>query len=660
MDSSKNEEIWKSLDADIEELLKIENVHTVSMGHRQLCQKPNEQTPLLVHVHRIHWNFLRFGLKRIPSRIKGLKVKVVVKKELQFNAKTPSTATTWNNKTYRPLQPGAKISSHSPTFADDGTLGAFVTKTSNTYLLTCGHVLVDVANHVYQPDESPGAEQFVIPATGGLKVGTGLQRIDAGIALIPNTVGTSNKVIGFDGSGIEGARVKFSNNTPFKVRLSGARSGVQVGTVTSIDYSSTSTGWAFQGFIEVEFPKNAVTNGDSGSSVLDAQNRLIGIFFGSEQDQLNTFGIVVPINKIMAPSGQGGLNVALKSDPPGPKLFLFFGGSPTNLLYQGPLTWLKILLSKIPLRLHVSKLEYMVHASENDWWDNSSIVPKTIAPTSVTTDSSNYIRLNSSIHPASIVFDGKLFVLYSDNSSNLRWSQYNKNGEFDVKDEIVSTSDGNSMISGDPALVIYNNTLYCFRRGHGNSIFIWFVKYTTAKGWHEDRNSNMGISGSPSAIVYGGSLYVVRRASKFKKLKKARVWIGKLLSGNSWDDQPSKFRSQTNPELYASSKFGLMCVYGSSYKDSIVNYPAYTLHIEPVNSSWTIKDGNPWHTLHIKSMSKVCIVSYLGKMLFIYREYPTLNMNVAELDETGPVPILKNDTTKYKSILSGGVAGVVF
>lgn len=232
---------------------------------------------------------LPFGGK-LPKEIKGVPIDVIQDRAAVFH--------TEDNKKYRPLIGGAKIinqnaldekvDTSSAISTSSGTLGCFAERTSNNdiVMLTCAHVLSfggsTTGDVVGQP--SPPTEvcccrcgfvgEIVDINNNGTTVEAGLVKLKSGI-LYENSILEIGSVRG-SATAVLGERI----------RKRGKSTGLTVGTVSDIAYSTTVTfvdGGSSYTFtdqikVDVQAPYTKFSaNGDSGAVYINEQNRVVGL-----------------------------------------------------------------------------------------------------------------------------------------------------------------------------------------------------------------------------------------------------------------------------------------------------------------------------------------------------------------------------------------------
>src|SRR5262249_36095828 len=185
----------------------------------------------------------------------------------------------------RPAPPGSSISHFR--VQSSGTFGCVVKDSAGTqYLLSCAHVLSDgaasPADAIVQPGTSHGG------AARGDKMATFSQALalaggaDAAIAEIGNV----NHVTAVVQHLARPVGTRALTGTGALVQKSGDTTGLTLGVVVGI--KGTIGPYAVNGANNIYFSDTIVTSGmseggDSGSILMDYQNRAVGLIFGGQQ-----------------------------------------------------------------------------------------------------------------------------------------------------------------------------------------------------------------------------------------------------------------------------------------------------------------------------------------------------------------------------------------
>jgi hypothetical protein len=111
--------------------------------------------------------------------------------------------------------------------------------------------------------------------------------------------------------------------------------------------------------------------------------------------------------------------------------------------------------------------------------------------------------------PAPVVYQDSLYVFHQGlgNDGWLWCSQYSS-GAWQADVQLTQVG-----MSASPCAVVYDSTdrLYVFHQGRGNDGWLWCSQFN-GKTWQLDSQiPDVGMSGSPSAIEYGGKLYVLHQ-----------------------------------------------------------------------------------------------------------------------------------------------------
>lgn len=346
------------------ELLNISNIVGVGIGLKEVAGKLTDQICFRVYVWEKEAAGELASEQLIPTSIKGFPTDVLkvynVKPTLDFVERRDSSQ-------HRPLTAGVAISTKiMSTLRFDpggGTLGWFARKVSDgsTVILTNAHVLYpDLYNEMpatiltetdklTQPfyDKTCCCEYNVIGerliGIKTLDVDCGLGRIntDEAISLIIANRAT-NKTLR-----VEGTDTAIVGD---KVQKIGARSGYTQGIV--IDIGGAVAGskvklpdgketkirpnqiviWPAdtETYIDDHFGNIAFGNeGDSGSVVLDSENKIIGLFFSNDfQSATKTLGFANHIALVLKTLKDNGHEIELKQSP--------VGGVAAGAFYQAP------------------------------------------------------------------------------------------------------------------------------------------------------------------------------------------------------------------------------------------------------------------------------------------------------------------------------------
>lgn len=217
----------------------------------------------------------------VPPTIDNVPTNVVVagKPVLQLTSHQPGTRA-------RPAQPGCSIS--HVRVPGPGTLGCIVEDSGGTqYVLSCAHVLSDgtasVGDSIVQPASSDGGTapaDEIAKFTRALPLSPAVA--DAAIAEI-SSVNAINAAVQYL---VQPVGTRTLSGVGVLVQKSGNQTGLTLGIVVGIH--GTIGPLLVNGVSNVYFSNAIVANGiseggDSGSLMMDYQNRAIGLIFGGLQ-----------------------------------------------------------------------------------------------------------------------------------------------------------------------------------------------------------------------------------------------------------------------------------------------------------------------------------------------------------------------------------------
>jgi hypothetical protein len=279
MEQERLEQLLATKTSVEEELLKRPGVHGVSISPKIVDGESTGELAITIHVSK------KLPLDSIPANQRVAKeIGGFVTDVVEHEQPAPHV----DGNKYRPLQAGCQIQ-FSNWF---GTLGAFVTSNNDspegTLLLTNRHVLPS-GGDVFQPDNGKGNK------VGTVTRGVLSSDVDGAVAQIVDT-SVSNTIIGV--GVINGTRNLTVADIGLNVRKRGRTTELTSGGVISIAYSGTRTdGWAFRNQIRIDGGTTPFSQpGDSGSSVVDANCRVVGLLWGGG----GNFGVASPIAAVQS------------------------------------------------------------------------------------------------------------------------------------------------------------------------------------------------------------------------------------------------------------------------------------------------------------------------------------------------------------------------
>ncbi|MCZ6531679.1 MAG: hypothetical protein O7A08_01795 [SAR324 cluster bacterium] len=284
-------------------LLDLPDVDGVSLGFKHVAGKATDDFSICVHVKEKKAKEQCSTGELIPESIQGVATDVVERKDMAGTA--PATALAADSKKYRPVVGGCEIS----TFIDPkagtrhaGTCGLVVdTQGAGWLVLTNCHVLFSnpktdgeyfCANECYvgqplvdhvDPTGKNKAESGNIAMIGKSVLD---ENIDAGIALTTNGIdATINYII--DIGNIKGSYTITQSDIAgegYPVKKRGCTTLLTSGFVTHIDFSRNRPdgGPLMKNQLAIGSNGTFADHGDSGSAVVDANNRVVGLLWGIE------------------------------------------------------------------------------------------------------------------------------------------------------------------------------------------------------------------------------------------------------------------------------------------------------------------------------------------------------------------------------------------
>ncbi|NMO18150.1 exo-alpha-sialidase [Pyxidicoccus fallax] len=488
------------------DLLKLPGVHGVSIGYKVVGGQRTDEPAIVVHVTQKLSEDQLAPEERIPTTIQGVATDVIVH---------PQPGPNEDQGRYRPLKGGCQIAFQNWF----GTLGTVVRRRSDGVfcLLTNQHVLPSDGT-VYQPTVQ-GGNEIADVANHVLS-----RKVDGAIAKLRPGVNWTNWVLGV--GAVQGKYTVGINDiggVGYPVQKYGRTTGWTNGLVTGINYSGTrKDGWQFEDQLFVSNDGGTYSSpGDSGAVVIDTQSRIVGLHWGGDG---STFGAASPIDDV-----ENELEVSIVNTSM-PLLRVVHEGRDDSgwvwcATFDGT-TWSKDQLipndsnafgtSGPPSIVAYREKLYCLRQGRNDsgwvWcasydgtnWSQDALIP----------NSSN--AYGTSGPSALAVFRGKLYcVREGRDDSGWVWCA-TFNGTTWSNDQLISTSGGTLGTSGAPALVVYQNKLYCIRAGRSDSGWVWCTSTTDGVTWTKDTpipNSSdaYGTTGTPGLATYRGLLYCARQ-----------------------------------------------------------------------------------------------------------------------------------------------------
>lgn len=162
--------------------------------------------------------------------------------------------------------------------------------------------------------------------------------------------------------------------------------------------------------------------------------------------------------------------------------------------------------------------------------------------------------------PSPVAFGGSVYCFHQgaggnnggDNSlwysvtNQITWNQW-------AKDEQIN----GVFMNGSPSAVNFNNNLYVFHQGSGNSL--WYVKSSDGVEWMSDKQvPNTSLCTSPSAVVWKGKIYVFHQDGG----NKGELWYN-AFDGMTWsgDTQITTAGMSESPSGHVDANGNLLCFY---------------------------------------------------------------------------------------------------
>jgi hypothetical protein len=294
---------------------KYPNVHSVGLGGRERKGEPTGELAVRVFVTRKLSPGELGKASVIPAEFEGLPTDVVEMGEFKLTDLTdipsmPADDTNEDSEKHRPLQGGIQI--QGSLNIGKGTLGLLAKVQGDTRVMavTCYHVLFDNKNmpqtniDVGNPDYSRGCSDCCVGAFGK-HVAQDYTVVDAAIAsLDPHTQWLAEiKCIGFI-TGWDTVTPAQAKTHTYRVRKYGRTTRLTGGIVTDVNIHGTITA--------DNLPARTFTNrmviqpnpqpgggkvkfgdhGDSGSAVVNDDNKIVGVLYAVVLDQsVASFGV---------------------------------------------------------------------------------------------------------------------------------------------------------------------------------------------------------------------------------------------------------------------------------------------------------------------------------------------------------------------------------
>jgi hypothetical protein len=225
--------------------------------------------------------------------------------DVRFVGRVEKRTAGWMRARQRPLRIGCSIGHHAITA---GTLGCFVRKTpgGGVHILSNNHVLADEnaaarGDAIIQPGDAdkgrrPGDVVASLRSFVRLKTGAN-NLVDAAIAEVKAGVDFDARSLGSFGT-LNGVGADILDDG-IPVRKIGRTTGETTGRVSAFELDEVVVGFgignlAFDNQIEIESDGAGPFSdgGDSGSAILDAENRIVALLFaGSETGGSNGLGV---------------------------------------------------------------------------------------------------------------------------------------------------------------------------------------------------------------------------------------------------------------------------------------------------------------------------------------------------------------------------------
>src|SRR5437667_6554678 len=141
--------------------------------------------------------------------------------------------------------------------------------------------------------------------------------------------------------------------------------------------------------------------------------------------------------------------------------------------------------------------------------------------------------------PSAVAFHEKLYVfhIYDPTELHKGFIAYDWFDGTTWKGSTAAPSGNNENgITGSPAAVVYNSSIYLFYQGWGDHIGeLWFTASSDGLNWSDPNHiPTVGMSESPAAVVYKEVLYVLHQGAR----QNGKLWFT-VFDGMNWSgDQP--------------------------------------------------------------------------------------------------------------------------
>lgn len=299
MDDATYEKMKKVKEDFHPQAMSIPGVHGTSIGLKEVAGTLTDTFAIVIHLTEKRSLDDVAVDERIPEEIEGFPTDVIEHEQ-------PSTSVgdvrhlsqSADDAKYRPLEGGAQL--RSPEMY--GTLGCMVYEVVNDgsnqktvyYVLSNKHVLGDVENSTFQPEYNHKDRIGNVVRNSGSS-----NKVDAAISSIQwyDDAGVARIV---DIGNVEGTYTLGPNDLPYYVQKRGAITGLRVGAISQIDYSGDrNDGWHFEGQYYISAKINFAEPGDSGSAVVDLDNKVVGLLWGTALSGSIYMGCASPINLVL-------------------------------------------------------------------------------------------------------------------------------------------------------------------------------------------------------------------------------------------------------------------------------------------------------------------------------------------------------------------------
>jgi hypothetical protein len=121
----------------------------------------------------------------------------------------------------------------------------------------------------------------------------------------------------------------------------------------------------------------------------------------------------------------------------------------------------------------------------------------------------------TSSSPVLVAFKKKLYLLYQSTSNEIKYATSTDGISWSTESKVPA-----ALVSGWPAAVTYQNTLYVVNQGASNDGTLWCTTTSDGTTWSSNvQISTDKISGSPALAVFKKHLYLVYRPNGTEQLK---------------------------------------------------------------------------------------------------------------------------------------------